>query len=87
MCALQYNRWFKGLYGAGENGGAPLGLVAGALRRGCLRELHWPRAALRHDGAARLAPAISSAACLHTIDLTENPIEDKGFYRSKNITS
>lgn len=64
--------------GSGENGGAPLGLIAGALRRGGLKELRWPRAGLRHDGAGRLAPSISAAASLHTIDLTENPIEDKG---------
>ncbi|XP_077293298.1 capping protein regulator and myosin 1 linker 1 leucine rich repeat protein isoform X2 [Arctopsyche grandis] len=78
VCALQYNRWFRGVCGTGENGGAPLSLIAGALRRGGLRELRWPRAALRHDGATRLAPSISAAASLHTIDLTENPIEDKG---------
>ncbi|XP_060802380.1 F-actin-uncapping protein LRRC16A isoform X4 [Amyelois transitella] len=84
IIALQHNTWFKGVCGDGVRaGGEAWESVCRLLR--CAspapQKLSWRAAALRHDHAARLGHALVRARhppAMHTIDLSQNHIEDKG---------
>ncbi|XP_041986576.1 F-actin-uncapping protein LRRC16A isoform X4 [Aricia agestis] len=84
VMALQHNTWFTGVCGDGVRvGGEAWEAVARLVR--CAAPppavLSWRAATLRHDHAARLGHALVRARtppALHTIDLSQNHIEDKG---------
>ncbi|XP_061378278.1 F-actin-uncapping protein LRRC16A isoform X3 [Danaus plexippus] len=84
VMALQHNTWFEGVCGDGVRvGGEAWEAVGRLVRSACPppRRLSWRGAALRHDHAARLGHALARAPrppALHTIDLSQNHIEDKG---------
>nr|XP_026486779.1 F-actin-uncapping protein LRRC16A-like [Vanessa tameamea] len=84
VMALQHNTWFDGVCGDGVRvGGEAWEAVARLLRAAAPppRQLSWRGAALRHDHAARLGHALARARhppAMHTFDLSQNHIEDKG---------
>ncbi|XP_045451014.1 F-actin-uncapping protein LRRC16A [Melitaea cinxia] len=84
VMALQHNTWFEGVCGDGVRvGGEAWEAVARLLRAAAPppRRLSWRAAALRHDHAARLGHALARARlapALHSLDLSQNHIEDKG---------
>ncbi|XP_047534479.1 F-actin-uncapping protein LRRC16A isoform X2 [Vanessa tameamea] len=84
VMALQHNTWFDGVCGDGVRvGGEAWEAVARLLRAAAPppRQLSWRGAALRHDHAARLGHALARARhppAMHTVDLSQNHIEDKG---------
>lgn len=84
VMALQHNTWFEGICGDGVRAsGEAWESVCRALRcsRPATRRVSWRSAQLRHDHAARLGHALARARhapALHTIDFSQNHIEDKG---------
>lgn len=84
VMALQHNTWFEGVCGDGVRVGGEAWEAVGRLLRAAApppRRLSWRAAALRHDHAARLGHALARARltpALHTLDLSQNHIEDKG---------
>ncbi|CAH2244498.1 jg17972 [Pararge aegeria aegeria] len=84
VMALQHNTWFNGVCGDGVRvGGEAWEAVARLLRSAAPppRQLSWRAATLRHDHAAKLGHALVRARhppAMHTIDLSQNHIEDKG---------
>ncbi|XP_059054048.1 F-actin-uncapping protein LRRC16A isoform X2 [Achroia grisella] len=84
VMALQHNTWFVGVCGDGVRaGGEAWEGVCRVVRaaRPPPQRLSWRAAALRHDHAARLGHALARAARpprLHTLDFSQNHIEDKG---------
>ncbi|XP_050351843.1 F-actin-uncapping protein LRRC16A isoform X2 [Nymphalis io] len=84
VMALQHNTWFDGVCGDGVRVGGEAWEAVGRLLRAAApppRQLSWRAAALRHDHAARLGHALARARlppAMHTVDLSQNHIEDKG---------
>ncbi|XP_072947351.1 F-actin-uncapping protein LRRC16A isoform X2 [Epargyreus clarus] len=84
LIALQHNTWFTGVCGDGVRaGGEAWEALSRVLRCAAPppQQLSWRAAALRHDHAARLGHALARARCppaMHTIDFSQNHIEDKG---------
>ncbi|XP_045766625.1 F-actin-uncapping protein LRRC16A isoform X6 [Maniola jurtina] len=84
VMALQHNTWFSGVCGDGVRvGGEAWEAVARLLRSASPppQQLSWRAATLRHDHAAKLGHALVRARqppAMHTIDLSQNHIEDKG---------
>ncbi|CAH0729640.1 unnamed protein product, partial [Brenthis ino] len=84
VMALQHNTWFEGVCGDGVRvGGEAWEAVVRAVRQAAPppRRLAWRAAALRQDHAARLGHALARARhtpAMHTLDLSQNHIEDKG---------
>ncbi|RVE52984.1 hypothetical protein evm_002282 [Chilo suppressalis] len=84
VIALQHNTWFTGVCGDGVRaGGEAWESVCRVVR--CAwpapQRLSWRAATLRHDHAARLGHALARAKrppAMHTIDFSQNHIEDKG---------
>ncbi|XP_047993158.1 F-actin-uncapping protein LRRC16A isoform X2 [Leguminivora glycinivorella] len=84
LIALQHNTWFTGVCGDGVRvGGEAWEALSRVVR--CAspapQRLSWRAAALRHDHAARLGHALVRARrrpAMHTIDFSQNHIEDKG---------
>uniref|UniRef100_A0A2A4KA86 CARMIL pleckstrin homology domain-containing protein n=1 Tax=Heliothis virescens TaxID=7102 RepID=A0A2A4KA86_HELVI len=84
VMALQHNTWFNGVCGDGVRAsGEAWESVCRVVRsaRPAPARLSWRAAALRHDHAARLGHALARARhapAMHTIDFSQNHIEDKG---------
>lgn len=84
VMALQHNTWFNGVCGDGVRAsGEAWESVCRVVRsaRPPPARLSWRAAALRHDHAARLGHALTRARhppAMHTIDFSQNHIEDKG---------
>ncbi|XP_069358945.1 F-actin-uncapping protein LRRC16A isoform X3 [Maniola hyperantus] len=84
VMALQHNTWFSGVCGDSVRvGGEAWEAVARLLRSASPppQQLSWRAATLRHDHAAKLGHALVRARqppAMHTIDLSQNHIEDKG---------
>ncbi|KAJ0178375.1 hypothetical protein K1T71_006198 [Dendrolimus kikuchii] len=84
IIALQHNTWFSGICGDGVRAsGETWESVCRVVR--CARpqpqKISWRAAALRHDHASRLGHALTRARhppAMHTIDFSQNHIEDKG---------
>ncbi|XP_045495543.1 F-actin-uncapping protein LRRC16A isoform X3 [Colias croceus] len=84
LIALQHNTWFTGVCGDGVRVGSEAWEALSRVLRCAApppQQLSWRGAALRHDHAARLGHALARARtppAMHTIDLSQNHIEDKG---------
>ncbi|CAH2039728.1 unnamed protein product, partial [Iphiclides podalirius] len=84
LIALQHNTWFEGVCGDGVRAGGEAWEALSRVVRCAApppRRLSWRAAALRHDHAARLGHALARARsppAMHTVDLSQNHIEDKG---------
>ncbi|XP_049874109.1 F-actin-uncapping protein LRRC16A isoform X3 [Pectinophora gossypiella] len=84
LIALQHNTWFTGVCGDGVRaGGEAWEALCRVVRCAAPppQKLAWRAAALRHDHAARLGHALLRARTppsMHTIDFSQNHIEDKG---------
>ncbi|XP_013172237.1 PREDICTED: leucine-rich repeat-containing protein 16A isoform X2 [Papilio xuthus] len=84
LIALQHNTWFEGVCGDGVRvGGEAWEALSRVVRCAAPppQRLSWRAAALRHDHAARLGHALARARtppAMHTIDFSQNHIEDKG---------
>nr|XP_049706740.1 F-actin-uncapping protein LRRC16A isoform X3 [Helicoverpa armigera] len=84
VMALQHNTWFNGVCGDGVRAsGEAWESVCRVVRSAspAPARLSWRAAALRHDHAARLGHALARARhspAMHTIDFSQNHIEDKG---------
>lgn len=84
LIALQHNNWFSGVCGDGVRvSGESWEALSRVLR--CAspphQRLSWRAASLRADHAARLGHALSRARrppAMHTVDFSQNHIEDKG---------
>lgn len=87
LIALQHNTWFTGVCGDGVRVGSEAWEALSRVVRCAApppQKLSWRAAALRHDHAARLGHAMSRARrlpAMHTIDFSQNHIEDKGLLR------
>ncbi|GBP66460.1 hypothetical protein EVAR_51446_1 [Eumeta japonica] len=84
LIALQHNTWFSGVCGDGVRVGSEAWEALGRVLR-CAAPPHerlsWRAASLRADHAIRLGHALLKARRLprmHTIDFSQNHIEDKG---------
>ncbi|CAG4950462.1 unnamed protein product [Colias eurytheme] len=84
LIALQHNTWFTGVCGDGVRVGSEAWEALSRVLRCAApppQQLSWRGAALRQDHAARLGHALARARtppAMHTIDLSQNHIEDKG---------
>ncbi|XP_038223404.1 F-actin-uncapping protein LRRC16A-like isoform X3 [Zerene cesonia] len=84
LIALQHNTWFTGVCGDGVRVGSEAWEALSRVLRCAApppQQLSWRGASLRHDHAARLGHALARARtppAMHTIDLSQNHIEDKG---------
>ncbi|XP_068618255.1 F-actin-uncapping protein LRRC16A isoform X2 [Battus philenor] len=84
LIALQHNTWFEGVCGDGVRvGGEAWEALSRVVRCSAPppQRLSWRAATLRHDHAARLGHALARARtppAMHTIDFSQNHIEDKG---------
>ncbi|XP_037294919.1 F-actin-uncapping protein LRRC16A isoform X2 [Manduca sexta] len=84
VMAVQHNTWFAGICGDGVRASHETWeSVCRVVARACPapQRLSWRAAQLRHDHAARLGHALRTARhppALHTIDFSQNHIEDKG---------
>lgn len=84
--ALQHNTWFLGVCGDSVRAsGEAWESVCRSVRlaKPPPQKLSWRAAQLRHDHAARLGHALLKAKhtpAMHTLDFTQNHIEDKGEY-------
>ncbi|XP_022129045.2 F-actin-uncapping protein LRRC16A isoform X1 [Pieris rapae] len=84
LIALQHNTWFTGVCGDGVRVGSETWEALSRVLRCAApppQQLSWRGATLRHDHAARLGHALARAKtppAMHTIDLSQNHIEDKG---------
>ncbi|CAK1556172.1 unnamed protein product [Leptosia nina] len=84
LIAIQHNTWFTGVCGDGVRVGSEAWEALSRVLRCAApppQQLSWRGATLRHDHAARLGHALARAKtppAMHTIDLSQNHIEDKG---------
>lgn len=88
LIALQHNSWFTGVCGDGVRpGGEAWEALCRVVRCAAPapQNLSWRGSGLRHDHAARLGHALlraRAAPSMHTVDFSQNHIEDKGTRKS-----